>query len=237
MFGGRGSSILSAGVRIAQFTSKSNVSLHAEPDVHYPTAPIYSVNAFFAFRSYHPRFHDFSATASALRSFHGVGPSLSWNASLPFAGNTGHGELSLDWGMNGAILFGRQRASGQHKTAIHSYYQNLGWNCGFKQGKLNAGFFQGESDHTCAGELLATGIGPYACHTNAPPGFARERTVTVPNLGGSVALSFRIEDFKVALGYRADFFFGAMDGGIDTAKSENLGFHGPFASVSVGLGG
>lgn len=30
---------------------------------------------------------------------------------------------------------------------------------------------------------------------------------------------------------------GVMDGGIDTAKSENVGFYGPFASVSAGIGG
>jgi hypothetical protein len=29
----------------------------------------------------------------------------------------------------------------------------------------------------------------------------------------------------------------AIDGGIDTRKSETLGFYGQFASVSVGIGG
>jgi hypothetical protein len=42
---------------------------------------------------------------------------------------------------------------------------------------------------------------------------------------------------KVKFGYRADLFLGAMDGGIDTAKKENVGFYGPFATVSVGIGG
>lgn len=45
------------------------------------------------------------------------------------------------------------------------------------------------------------------------------------------------KNFKMNAGYRADLFFHAMDGGIDTRKSENVGFYGPFASVSVGLGG
>ena len=62
-------------------------------------------------------------------------------------------------------------------------------------------------------------------------------TVTVPNVGGFAGLSFQIQNFKVSAGYRADLFFNAMDGGIDTRKSENIGFYGPFASVSVGLGG
>ncbi len=59
----------------------------------------------------------------------------------------------------------------------------------------------------------------------------------MPNLGGFAGISFIFQSAKVSLGYRADFFFGAMDGGIDTAKNENVGFYGPFASVSVGLGG
>ncbi|HVP85004.1 MAG TPA: hypothetical protein VMS78_09800 [Rhizomicrobium sp.] len=42
---------------------------------------------------------------------------------------------------------------------------------------------------------------------------------------------------KVSLGYRADFFFGAMDGGIDTRESYNRNFYGPYASISIGLGG
>jgi len=39
----------------------------------------------------------------------------------------------------------------------------------------------------------------------------------------------------VSLGYRADFFFGAVDGGIDTRVSKTLGLNGPYATISVGL--
>jgi hypothetical protein len=42
---------------------------------------------------------------------------------------------------------------------------------------------------------------------------------------------------KMSLGYCTDFFFGALDGGMDTAKKENVGFYGPFTSISIGLGG
>ena len=59
----------------------------------------------------------------------------------------------------------------------------------------------------------------------------------VPDLGGFAGLSWCVPNAKVAIGYRADFFFGAMDGGIDGAHRENVGFYGPFASISVGLGG
>jgi hypothetical protein len=239
MFGSRGSSVLSAGVRIAQFTSKSNVSLHAEPDVHYPTASIDSKYELNAFKNSHVHFHDYAATADAQRSFHGLGPSLTWEASVPFAGNSGSGELSLDWGVNGAVLFGRQKASGDHKTAVRSYY-DIRWNAGFRKGpKLQPGFFGNHTYQTCNGAVPVTFASGWAtaCHTHAAANFNRARTVVVPNLGGFAGLSYRIEDFKVALGYRADFFFGAMDGGIDMARKENQGFFGPFASISVGIGG
>jgi hypothetical protein len=59
----------------------------------------------------------------------------------------------------------------------------------------------------------------------------------VPNLGGFAGISFKYPDAKVSFGYRADFFFGAMDSGIDVVHKENRGFYGPFATISVGIGG
>ena len=59
--------------------------------------------------------------------------------------------------------------------------------------------------------------------------------VVVPNLGGFAGVSFVNGSAKIKFGYRADFFFGAMDEGIDTRKSETLGFYGPFATISIGL--
>ncbi len=65
----------------------------------------------------------------------------------------------------------------------------------------------------------------------------RDRTVVVPNLGGFAGISWRLPAGKVSMGYRADFFFGAIDGGLATARRNTTGFYGPFASVSIGLGG
>ena len=59
----------------------------------------------------------------------------------------------------------------------------------------------------------------------------------MPNVGGFAGVSYRYSAAKISLGYRADFFVGAVDGGIDTHKSETLGFYGPFAAISFGLGG
>jgi hypothetical protein len=50
-------------------------------------------------------------------------------------------------------------------------------------------------------------------------------------------LPFRYANAKLSFGYIADEFFGAMDGGIDAYKAENRGFFGPFANISIGLGG
>lgn len=68
-------------------------------------------------------------------------------------------------------------------------------------------------------------------------GHSGDHSVAIPNAGGFAGVSFRVENFRASVGYRADFFFGAIDGGIDTRKSETLGFYGPFATISVGLGG
>ncbi len=72
-------------------------------------------------------------------------------------------------------------------------------------------------------------------HSTVSPG--RDRTVVVPNLGGFAGISWRLPEGKISMGYRADFFFGAIDGGLTSAQRHTIGFHGPFASVSIGLGG
>jgi hypothetical protein len=59
----------------------------------------------------------------------------------------------------------------------------------------------------------------------------------VPNLGGFAGVSYRYNNAKISFGYRADLFFGAIDGGIDHRHSETLNMGGPFANISFGLGG
>ena len=211
MFGSKdGSSVLGLGVRFAQFSSISNIALKSDPDWHrlyqiinYPPAGITNEKLTTG-----QAYHSNAASLRAARSFHGVGPSISWNASTPFAGSAKDGEFLFDWGANAALLFGRQKAKIHHQSTAQ--YQ------------------------TGPRPSRNPRITLYQHSTNPP---ARARSVTVPNVGGFAGLTFRIENFKMSAGYRADFFFGAMDGGIDTARKENIGFYGPFATVSVGLGG
>jgi iron complex outermembrane receptor protein len=115
--------------------------------------------------------------------------------------------------VNAALLFGRQKAQTHHQTTAQYH--------------PHSGFFPG----TRPVERTTLYQNP------ATPDHMRIKSVIVPNIGAFAGLSFRYAAAKVSFGYRADLFFNAMDGGIDTANKENVGFYGPFASVSVGLGG
>jgi|SRR6185437_6867927 len=210
MFGKSGSSILGLGVRFAQFTSKETMDLRARPDLHVKYFPSPQATQKFPF----PYYHVYHATGSASRSFRGLGPSLSWNGSQPFTGNERDGELAIDWGVNLAVLFGKQKAHTHHQESAH-YISKFG-------------IF---ASHYPPPEY----VHPSAGHPTV--GHDTDRSVVVPNVGASIGLSWHIENFKASLGYRTDFFFGAVDGGIDERKSETLSFRGPFATIGIGLGG
>jgi len=185
MFGSSASSVLSAGVRIAQFNSRGAVEIQSQP-----------ANA-----SGYGYYHIFRANFDAKRRFTGIGPSISWDASANIAGNSSSSVISLDWGVNGAVLFGRQRMKAHHETADNYKHDRN-----------------------------------YISISQISGGTSRSKDVTVPNLGGFAAVSWRYADAKISVGYKADFFFNAIDGGIDTRKQENRAFYGPFASISVGIG-
>jgi hypothetical protein len=91
--------------------------------------------------------------------------------------------------------------------------------------------------HTTGDYYRAQLFNKYHTHyQNSPAPQSRSRNVTVPNVGGFAGLSLQWTNAKLSLGYRADYFFGALDGGIDTRKSTDRSFIGPFASISVGMG-
>jgi hypothetical protein len=198
-----GSSVMSVGVRVAQFHTDLSTNLGRNPNnggyKYFGTHALPTSNA-----------HDFRMNARATRSFHGIGPSLSWEGTTPVAGNADNAEFIFDWGINAAVLFGRQRANISHRTYEASHPRPS----------------QGNDNN------LSLPV-----YTHATPVPARSRTVTVPNIGGMAGVSLRFPNAKVSLGYRGDFFFGAMDGGVDAVKKEKVGFYGPFATISVGLGG
>ncbi len=199
LFGHNGTSVVSAGVRIAQFNSDASILIRARPDL---------VDSNFAGIKYDRDFHHYYLSGSAQRSFHGIGPSVSWSNTVPLAGNLNDGELAFDWGVTGALLFGKQRTKAHHYT---SGYHNVPTG-----GKYH--------------QAIKTGV---YHHSGSP---SRSRNVTVPNIGGYAAIAYRFQDAKVSLGYRYDTFLNAIDTGIDTAKKSAMTFNGPYASISIGLG-
>jgi iron complex outermembrane receptor protein len=157
-------------------------------------------------------FYNYTMFARAARSFRGVGPSLSWNASAALLGNRNAGELTFDWGINGAVLFGRQKTKTNHTT--QAYHLPITQRYG---GAYDGYYYTRVPQKSHQGSRVAS------------------RSVVVPNFGGFAGVSVKYPNIKVSLGYRADMFFGAMDTGIDTAKRMTTGFYGPFASVGIGL--
>lgn len=202
------SSVFNAGIRFAQFVSKSSVSVKARTDIHHYNY----IAAFYPyFMSQYPQkygpgtgFKTFSVVAQSKRSFQALGPSISWDASATLAGRDDSTRLTLDWGVNAALLFGRQKARTHHESSGHD---------------------------------VPYKIQPYQLTYTNQANRTGSRNVTVPNIGGMAGFSIRFPNAKVSLGYRADFFFGAMDTGSDVRSTSDVGFHGPFASVSIGLGG
>jgi iron complex outermembrane receptor protein len=216
MFGKDSTSTVSLGVRFAQFRSKSNIALKSDPDWHfrykYITLPNTSVYPYTYATNFKvtsgQAYHSNRARFAARRSFRGVGPSISWKSSVPIAGNMQDGAITLDWGLNAALLFGRQKTETHHQsTAIY---------------------------HRVKGQFF--GVNAHSTQYHTFPDQDRSRNVTVPNAGAFAGLSYVYSDAKISFGYKADFFFGAMDGGIDAAKKENVGFNGPYASISIGIG-
>jgi hypothetical protein len=208
LFGRHGSSIWSAGVRIAQFTARDGVKNYARPHVGFENK--YDTGTKYFWKG---KFHNYMLDAERAESFHGVGPSLQWKSSDAIAGNPDSAEVMFDWGVNASLLFGRQKTKLQHHT--------------------RDAYFRAKVYHYQFYDLPNYSKVIY----NRTVPRTRSRAVTVPNIGGFAGLSLRWTNAKVSLGYRADYFFGAMDTGIDTRVTKDRSFYGPFATISVGLGG
>src|SRR6185437_8257911 len=165
--------------------SGSNIALKSDPDWAFHSK--YAGHLKIARQPYHSNL----AHLSAVRSFHGVGPSLSWNASAPLiAADSQESEVTLDWGLNVALLFGRQKAKVKHQETGH-FHSSFMFNVG---------------EHTTV-------------YQPTPVRSDRAKSVVVPNIGGFGGVSWRLQNFKASFGYRGDFFFSAMDGGIEQRQS------------------
>jgi outer membrane receptor protein involved in Fe transport len=198
MFGKEGQGNISAGLRVAQFKSDGHMDVNS--DAEYVFNPLM-------------QYHDvYESRGNADRSFHGMGPEVTWEASQPFWGTPENGQFTIDWGANAGLLFGRQSMNASHFSSYcHENFSNEIRGC-----------------------VTAVNYGPGHSKVKTT---RRTRRKVVPNLGGYIGASARYNNAKISFGYRADTFFGAMDGGQATAKDYNRGFYGPYMNVSIGLGG
>lgn len=202
-----GSAVASFGIRFAHFRSQTGAKVLSDPDFAFYKGPFFP-----PFSAYLPlqHYHAFDGEFHADRTFQGIGPEISLKASSPIAGEPSGGEISLDWGANAAVLFGRQNNEISQRTTA---YQNR------------------PEYHMQNGTPKY--VEPYYNHTPAP--IHRHKSIVVPNVGGFAAISANWSVAKISVGYRADFFFGAIDGGTDTYKSKMHSFSGPFATISIGV--
>ncbi|HTO40301.1 MAG TPA: hypothetical protein VL026_04940 [Rhizomicrobium sp.] len=205
LLGGNNAATIDFGVRFAQFNASSTTTLRDKPDTFIERIPQPPTFFFPSWHKYNTNAHNhsFYAHNEVRRSFSGIGPTLSMNGSQALVGDINEDAITFDWGVNAAVLFGRQKVKGSHKTT------------GIYMGNFAAP--------------------PISRYSNPTKFNTRSRTVVVPNVGGFAGFSARYTNAKLSVGYRADFFFGAMDGGIDARDTRNRSFHGPFATVSLGL--
>jgi iron complex outermembrane receptor protein len=130
LFGHGSTSTLSAGVRFAQFTASRKASnfqetkgLHFQSS-HFMTTiwPGYITRA-------HELWTEITANGSSSQKFDGLGPSIRWEASAPLWNDPRGGNISLDWGVNAAVLFGKQVKKIRHQT--ENSYHCFGKRCIF----------------------------------------------------------------------------------------------------------
>src|SRR6185437_6388463 len=175
-FGRNATATIDFGVRFAQFGSKSSATLRDAPDAYIiripqPPNPFAPNSHKYITNTHH---HTFFAQDSISRSFSGIGPSISLSGSSPVIGSEDDVEIAFDWGANAAVLFGRQKVRGSHKTK-GSYFTNHFTNFGYA---------------------------PKSTYARTVP-VDRSRSRVVPNIGGFAGLTFRHSDAKVSFGYRA----------------------------------
>jgi hypothetical protein len=121
MFGRTGASTIYAGIRVGQFVSRSKVRIDSDPDFTKAYRTISGLGPYQSAYIKIPNQHWdlYSGKFNAARSFHGIGPSLEWDADVTVIGNPDVGAVTFDWGLNGALLFGRQKVTVNHQTMAH----------------------------------------------------------------------------------------------------------------------
>ncbi len=213
LFGKNTESVFSFGARYVQMNMTSKGHSYALPGERFYRIKTTFIGYKYTFAGIH---QNSASVLERYSDFRALGPSLSWSNTTGLWGDVADGQIALDWGANAALLFGRQKAKVSRDSAVHKSQDQLVHNLLFGTTQL------------ALTQISASGDSAHRTESHR---------VTVPNLGGFAALSYRFPSAKLSLGYRADFFFGAMDRGLDTHRSVTTGYNGPYATISIGLGG
>lgn len=149
LFGSTTSGVLSAGLRFAQFVSGSRTSLGLDPDFEFYN---YFYNPLIhASLPRGQRWHDYAGSSQNEMSFTGVGPSLSWRASVPVTGNVHDGGVTFDWGINAAFLIGKQKTAGHVAAAENDHHNDLSTN-----------LYSYQADHARSRRVTVPDVGGFA---------------------------------------------------------------------------
>ncbi len=211
-------------------SSKSNAACTGQPDLQYPTEPINSFPS-YRLRYQHPYTFMHDALANSQRSFRGIGPSVAWSASARFGNHpTRRDNARLGHKCRSSI----RAAKGERTSANHSQnYYEKNWQIGpgnfFRSNTIKQGFFEAAGLFTAQGALQAV-----SHHTNSAT-FNRMRTVVVPNLGGYCGAFLPLFQCESQLRLSRGFLLWRYGWRHRYAKSENRGFFGPFATISIGF--
>ena len=154
--------------------------------------------------------HQYRGEMESERSFEGAGPTIVWDASAALFENDSWGQVGVDWFVSGGVLFGKQETS---VTGRESYAY---WN--------NQKYLDFPEPAT-AQDSTSIEIAP------------RSESVTVPVLGASLGLSYKVDRVSVGAGYRWERYFDAIDGGIEERQQQDRTIDGPYLKLSVGFGG
>jgi len=206
--GERVKSTISAGLGYGRLRSSTTSELHGRPDLYFPDNWITVENGVPTFHASH--FHSFDDRLKTGREFEGWGPQIGVDVELPLMGAADQsGQLALDVGLEGVVLFGKQTA-----TVEGQITENYA-----------SGNFQGPSSYGTTTTTTPLDIAP------------REKDVTVPGIRANLGLAYSLGGVKLSGGYRIERYYDAIDGGWGERQEYDRTFEGPYFKVSVGFGG
>ena len=198
-------------VRRARLVSQTQAALEGVPDWVIPE------NADVFFVGQRPVTHTvYQADFDARRGFDGTGPLLTWSASSPLFGNPQSGVVELDWSLSGGALFGRQTTDIADSEESEWYYA---WTA-----SQASGFQQPPQTPTTVTERTV-------------PGTRRSTSETVPMVGATLGLSYRVNSLSLSAGYRWERYIDAIDGGVEERKTYDRTIDGPTLKLGIGFGG